>query len=59
MRVDNIEVEEYIAVEGMPIDCAYHKLFGEAMVDPDRKGNFWFELHTHWLATPSGWYRWN
>lgn len=58
MRIDDVEVEEYIPVEVMPTECSYHPIFNEAMTQPDRK-DFWTNLNLSWIATGSKWWSWN
>jgi len=65
MRIDNIEVEEYIPVEGIPTDCANSgksrssKLFNLAMLVKERQFEYWAKLDIHWIFSTMKWWRWN
>jgi len=58
LKIDNLEVEEYIPLEDYPTECSYHPIFNEAMANPDRK-DFWFNLYLSWILAGFQWYRWN
>jgi len=59
MKIDNLEVDEYIPVEELPTECSYHPIFNDAMVKPDRKWDFWTKLNLSWIVSGFQWYRWN
>jgi len=59
MRIDDIEVDEYIPVEGIPTECTYSKLFNLAVLLPERQFDFWCKLDVHWIFSTIKWYRWN
>jgi len=57
MIVDNQEVENHIAVQDCPTECSYHPIFNEAMIRPERKGDFWADLIVNWVIFAKT--RWN
>jgi len=59
MVIDNIEVEEYLPVEGMPTECTYSKTANLAMLIPGRQFDFWVRLDIHWLSATTKWWQWN
>jgi len=60
MRIDNIEVEEYIPVEGMPTECSQSKVANLAILVKERQFDFWCRLDIHWiLSSMSKWWLWN
>ena len=59
MRIDDIEVEEYIPVEGMPTECTYSKTVNLAMLVKERQFDFWVRLDKHWILATRKWWLWN
>ena len=59
MRIDDIEVEEYIPVEVMPTDCTYSKMTNLAVLVKSRQFEWWARLDIHWIFSTMKWWRWN
>jgi len=59
MRINNIEVEEYIPVEGMPTECTYSKMANLAVLVKERQFDFWCGLDIRWILSTMEWWRWN
>ena len=56
MRIDDIEVEEYISVEGMPTECTYSKVANLTVLVKERQFESWCRLDLHWiLSTMKSW----
>ena len=58
MKIENIDLVEYIPEEELPTECSYHPIFNAAITHPDRK-DFWTDLNVSWIIAGFQWWRWN
>jgi len=59
MKIDGIEVVEYLPTDEYPTECIYGKTTNLGVLVKERQFEWWAKLDIHWIFSTMKWWRWN